>query len=74
MMGDKHKKTVAAILGSDYEEEDKEQEAPEALHAIAEELIECVVAKDAAGVAACLKAAFDEMEAQPHAEGEHTEA
>lgn len=57
MMGDK-KKAVDAILGP---LDGKKPEAkPNALHAIAEEMIEAIQAKDAAGLESALRAAYAE--------------
>lgn len=69
MMGDK-KKLASVILG---EPKQKPEEGAEqsALSVIAEDLISCVNNADADGVAECLRAAFLEMEASPHAEGPH---
>ncbi len=70
MMGDK-KRAIAAILGP-HPSEQKEDDGPDASHAVAEELIEALHAKDAAGVVSALRALFDEFDSQPHAEGPHT--
>ena len=73
----KDKKTLArVILDSDVE---KAKEAYEgegavddgALSAIADDLINAVHDKDAAGVMAALKAAFMTFDSEPHEEGPH---
>lgn len=73
-----HSKAISEILGArpkDYVQgpDGSPGDGAEALHAIAEELIEAIHAKDAAGVASCLKAAFQECESEPHEEGPHEE-
>ncbi len=70
MMGDK-KKAMMSILGP-AKEETQEQE-PNALHEISQELINCVHAHDIAGVADCLSAAFALCDSEPHVEGPHEE-
>lgn len=69
------KGAIAIILGKmkpKHEAEEHAEEHPEAaLHACAEELIDAVHAKDAAGVADALKAFFHIADAMPHEEGRH---
>lgn len=68
IMGDK-KKAMMAIFGP-TKEEAQEQE-PNALHAISQELINCVHSHDVEGVAHCLSAAFelcDQATGGPHEE------
>lgn len=68
MMGDR-KKLVAGILGPPPEaKHEAKDEGPEALQAIAQELIDAVHAKDADGVAQAFEAAFLELESRPHPE------
>lgn len=71
MMGDK-KKMIGAILGPEKQDE-PESEGMDALHALSEELIDAIHAKDAPGVASALQAAFEEMDSEPHVEGPHIE-
>ncbi len=42
------------------------------LHAASEDLIRALNAKDAHGVSAALRAAFEILDSEPHVEGEHT--
>lgn len=70
MMGDR-KKSVAAILGPRDGEKKESGPAMGALHAIAQELIDAVHAKDADGVEAAFRAAFAECDSEPHVEGPH---
>ena len=53
---------------------ENESSAPETddIEACAQELIRAVHAKDAPGVAQAIRSAFEILESQPHAEGEHT--
>ena len=71
ILGDK-RKTAMAILGpkSDGVGMKGEDGGPDALFEIAKDLIDCVHAKDPMGVAEALKAAFQELESQPHEEFE----
>lgn len=70
MMGDR-KKAVTAILGPEEGEDQGHEE--NSLHHIAEEIISCIHAKDAPGLADALKAAVAECESEPHHEGPHTD-
>ena len=73
MMGRK-KDIIGQILGP-VDKEDGE-EAPhdhsEALKAVVSEFIDAVHSKDVEGACTALQTAFEEMEAAPHEEGEHT--
>lgn len=65
MMGNK-RKMAALILGpSSKEKEEGNGESASSLQSIAQELIECVHAKDAAGVESALRAAFAELSSVP---------
>lgn len=73
------KAAVAIILGKikpkgpahHMAEERMESRPDESLHAIAEEVLHAVEAKDAAALADALKAFFHVADAMPHEEGEH---
>lgn len=71
MMGNKRK--MAALILGPRSKEEPGPEAESSLKAISQELIDCVHAGDAAGVESALRAAFAELDAEPHAEGPHVE-
>ena len=63
MMNKKRSALISGILGPREEIEPEGAEGgDEAIHAIAEELIEAVHNKDKSSVASCLKAAFEELD------------
>lgn len=69
MMGDR-KKMVSAILGP-HPGEAKEDEGPDALHGVAQELIEALHARNPGEVLDALRAIFEALDAEPHEEGPH---
>lgn len=81
-MADK-KGILAMILAKGKPSDESGEEMPEmesveemsgddmGLEAAAQELIDAVGVKDAAGVASALRNAFSILESQPHEEGEH---
>ena len=71
MIGDK-RKLLTAVLGPHEPDGEVKEDANE-VHAIAQELIEAVHNHDVAGVADALKAAFELLDMEPHAEGPHLE-
>jgi hypothetical protein len=52
--------------------ESPEPEQDQGLSSAAEDLIRAVHAKDAQGVAAAIRAAFELLDSEPHEEGPHT--
>lgn len=73
MMGDK-KRMVNAILGPRHDEKQEETpSADESIQAAAQEAIDAIHAKDAAGLLEALRAIFAELDAEPHREGPHIE-
>lgn len=66
MMGDR-KKLASVILGPDGNK--KSEEPIEPLKVIAQELIDAVHAKNPDDVIAALRAAHQELDAEPHMEG-----
>lgn len=74
MMGDK-RKAVTAILGpaSPGVGAKGDDSGPDDLEVLAEELIDAFHSKDAALVAAGLRAVFDKLDSEPHVEGPHIE-
>lgn len=74
MMGDR-KKAVMSILGPDSKNvgnrEDLEDEGPDEMGLISQELIEAVHARNAEDVKNALRAAFACMDSEPHVEGPH---
>ncbi len=81
-MADKNKGIAGLILamkakpeaeGPEMEESGEEAGGDDmGLEAAAQELIDAVEAKDAAGVASALRNSFAILESAPHSEGEHT--
>jgi len=65
-------KLINEILAG-HEDGHLHEEGHDTLHACAEELIEAIHSKDVAGAVAALKAIFEELDSEPHAEGPHTE-
>jgi hypothetical protein len=51
--------------------ETEEDDSGAGISAAAQDLIDAVHAKDSAGVASALKAAFDILDSEPHEENEH---
>lgn len=72
MMGDK-KKAVAAILGphADNVGAKGKEDGPSSLHIAAEEALDAVHAKDPAAFLDALRAIFEELDSEPHVEGDH---
>lgn len=71
-------KTVAGLIvstrkkdGSGIEEQHSEGDEGAPIEACAEDLIRAVHAKDAKGVAAAFRAAFEILEMEPHEEADH---
>jgi hypothetical protein len=54
------------------EESHTEGQEDEGLHACSEDLIKAIHSKDAHGVTAAIKAAFEILDSMPHEEGPHT--
>ena len=70
-------KQVAGLIiqkrASDGSKEEKPEDSQDqGLEAAAEDFIRAVHAKDAKGVAAAFRAAFEMLESEPHEEGPHT--
>ena len=65
------KRTLNQIMGS--AEHKAEGGEISSLHACVEELISAISEKNVDGAVSALKAAFADMEAEPHHEGPHTE-
>lgn len=68
-------KVVSGVIMS-YRKPDGQEEKyheDEELHAISEDFIQAVHAKDAQAVADAFRAAFECLESQPHEEGPHFE-
>lgn len=55
---DKRKRLIAGVLGPREEEQEASPESTDELHAIVEELVNAIHAKDVGGVRAALKAAI----------------
>jgi hypothetical protein len=78
IIGDDKNRALDSILGSGPDgglSKKPDESAPdESLHAIAEELIDAVHAKDAAGVVEALRALIAEIESEDDAEDESEES
>lgn len=68
MMMDKKKNIVNQIMGPDPREKSEGEKSPSDLESIAQEFVDAVHAKDAAGTAQAFRAMFLECESKPHEE------
>ncbi len=71
----KKNSAAVAVLGPDSNGVgERDEEAPDSdLEMIAQELVEAVHARNSKDVSACLRAAFECLESQPHEEYEESE-
>ena len=71
MLGDKKRKAITAILGPEHGEGESPSHDMGDGHAIAEDLISAIHAKDVGAVVDAFKALFAHCESEPHEEGPH---